>query len=609
MIRLLPSMIAVALAVCVAGAVPAAATTTLRANDGADSVLLYRVLHQDRRPLLASLRAGAGGFGPPRPIAPPYAVDQQDAVVDDAGGVTAVWKRDGPPHTGLVAAVRPPGGTFGPPQRVSTGAFVDELELAGNASGDAMAVWSREDRPARYSLRPAGGRFTKPRPLPGGSLRALRAAVVDADGGALVLMSKLDPKTEDATLRSFYRPRDGAFGAETELPGDVPDEASIASNRRGDVLIAWTADGEVRVAERPTGGTFGPSMTLARSSGGIQAVALGPNGDAVVAVGAQPLTVIARDAKRAWSAPSQVNGVPGGNLTAAVDGDGAMALAWTTSDHAVEAVYKPAGGEFGQPIGLAGARLGAPGPADAPSLSIGRGGAATAVWEASNGELVSVLARDFGATGAATPDRVARFRTYVRERPRSACRPAWGRTVKHNRRATIFEQTRGFDRGVLWGCLFGRGAIVGFDVYEGGPYPPVRLVGPLVGAAGDQCDAETCETTVDVTDLRDEEDGVNRDVRAWPSGGTAQVPALVLKRDGAVAWVSCAAPFDPQEGELTHGCTARGRARKRVFAWDIARKTPRQIGVGRRIDPRSLTLRGGRLSWKSGTQRHSSRLR
>src|SRR3954453_1722707 len=162
----------------------------------------------------------------------------------------------------------------------------------------------------RYSLRPAGGRFATPRALPGGYQRTLRGAVVDADGGALVLISKLDPHTEEATLRSFYRPRDGDFGAETELPGGVPDEASIATNRRGDVLIAWTADGEVRVAERPAGGTFGPPLTLAMSSGGVQAVAVGPNGDAVVTVGARPLTAITRDAQGRWSAPRPVSGVP-----------------------------------------------------------------------------------------------------------------------------------------------------------------------------------------------------------------------------------------------------------------------------------------------------------
>jgi hypothetical protein len=150
-----------------------------------------------------------------------------------------------------------------------------------------------------------------------------------------------------------------------------------------------------------------------------------------------------------------------------------------------------------------------------------------------------------------------------------------------------------------------RGALVALDEGEG-LFPPIALAGPLVGYASDSCDPDECDTFVFVTDLRDEIDGVNRIVSAGP-GRTSEVPALVLKPNGAAAWVSCPA-YNPTYGAID-SCKARSRTRKWVYA--LARRSfrPRLLDVSRHIDPASLALRGSRVTWRRNGKLQAARLR
>jgi hypothetical protein len=596
-----------------AGGDRAAATVSIHGNDGDDAVVLYQVLTQTHRPLFASARGSGGAFGPLRAVKPAYEFDQQDAVVDDAGGAVAIWRRERPSE--VVAAVKPPDGAFSRPRRLSTGVAADLVALAGNGRGDVIAVWSRGRGSLRYSFRPAGGAFGPPASLPGDARLGSLRAFVDEDGGALVFVQAPAAGADRTHIDALYRPPGGTFGPAREVPGapgHALGEASAASNRRGDLLIAWNEGGILKAVERVRGGDFGEPFTVTSGLGpdeAVTAVALGSGGDGLIAYGDTPLELVVRDGAGAWSAPRPMPGFRGVGLRAQVDPLGNAVLSWADTSRELKAVYRTAGTDFGAPLSLAPARPSAPGPMVGPSLSIDGSGEATIAWEESDGEHVSAYARSFGAAGAEPRVRLGRFRTYVQEAPRSACRPRWGKVVKRSRRAALIESRRVYESGVLFACLFGRGAIFASDEFEGGPFPQIGLAGPFLAAAGDSCDPEYCDTTVEVTDLRDETDGANRSANAWPGGGTAEVPALKLKPNGAVAWIACYAPLGPERGTVTFRCTVRGRARKRVFVWDRVAGKPRQVDVGRRIDPESLLLRGSRLTWVNRGERHAARLR
>jgi hypothetical protein len=285
---------------------------------------------------------------------------------------------------------------------------------------------------------------------------------------------------------------------------------------------------------------------------------------------------------------------------------GDAALSWASLDRAVHGSYRPAGSPFGTPRKLSRPRPFAPGGTFVrPGLALDGAGRATVTWEESDGRYVSVYARDFYAGRAPARVRIGRLPTYRREGPASDCRPSWGRVVRSSHQSTVLVSTHGYDKGAHYGCLLARGAVVAlFD--EDGLFPPIALAGPLIGYANDSCGPDECETLVSVTDLRDEGDGVNRGAPAGV-GGTSEVPALVLKPNGALAWVSCSS-LDPAFGAI-HSCTAGSRKRKRVYAMDSRTFRPRLMDVSRRISPQSLTLQGSRLTWRRGGKLRGTRLR
>jgi hypothetical protein len=82
---------------------------------------------------------------------------------------------------------------------------------------------------------------------------------------------------------------------------------------------------------------------------------------------------------------------------------------------------------------------------------------------------------------------------------------------------------------------------------------------------------------------------------------------VVLKSNGAVAWVSCST-LNPSYGAI-HSCTARSGKRKRVYAFDRRGARPRLLDVSKRIDPATLTLRGSRLTWRRNGKLQAARLR
>jgi hypothetical protein len=107
-----------------------------------------------------------------------------------------------------------------------------------------------------------------------------------------------------------------------------------------------------------------------------------------------------------------------------------------------------------------------------------------------------------------------------------------------------------------------------------------------------------------VTDMRDISDGVSR---GW-TAGPAEVPAIRLRPNGAVAWVSCPGTDGLEDGAIV-ACKKGTHARKRVYVLGSRAWRPRLAGTSRQIDPLSLALGGSRLTWRDGRTLRSTRLR
>lgn len=273
-------------------------------------------------------------------------------------------------------------------------------------------------------------------------------------------------------------------------------------------------------------------------------------------------------------------------------------MAWATADHAVRGAYRPAGGKLGTPILLAPRRPFAPPSYDEPSLVMEGSGRATAAWEESDAVTVRTITRDFDATGVEPAVVVDSVPSFVREGPPEACRPPGAIVVLSSRNATVFT----FDD--LYpgyrACLLARGTPVRMTLSPE-EYPQDvsawSLAGPFAAYATGYQGHSADFSTMRVLDLRDPDSGANRSVKLGDGLNSPVVLATSrLKPNGAVAWIHC----DPD---------CDGRRPKRVFAWNIHSARPRLLDSGRRIDHRSLKLRGSRLTWRKRGKLRSARLR
>jgi hypothetical protein len=87
-----------------------------------------------------------------------------------------------------------------------------------------------------------------------------------------------------------------------------------------------------------------------------------------------------------------------------------------------------------------------------------------------------------------------------------------------------------------------------------------------------------------------------------------KVGSVVVRERGAVAWISCEVRFaDSPPTSRAPECVGPG-ALDRVYRAS-ARGRPRVLDKGRDIDPDTLRLRGTRLSWRSGGQTRTARMR
>jgi hypothetical protein len=595
-----------------AAAVPASARTELAGNERGDQILLDQVLSQTTRPLFAAIRPAGRRFDRLRPISGKFSAMRQEIAMDGRGGAVAVWRRterSGRETSDLVAAVRPPGGRFGRPHLLSHQASRAQVKV--NPHGDAIVAWATVGSKWHYSFRPAGGGFQHAGALPGAEGPGELA--LDADGGTFAVYDIDDPDTYGPRTRSAYRPPGGDFGHFADVSGPIVGEglrgAKMGSNARGDTLLVWPFDGDLNVAERPAGATSFGEPSVAPGSPGqdesVAAVTVGRAGEAAIAYGRHPIKVVTRDRSGAWSAPRELGSVaPYDRVRMRMNANGDAAIAWGARRLRVRAAYRAASGTFSAPVTVAPARPTAPQDVMRPALAIDGRGRATVTWERSDGAHVYTLARSIRNARLGRPRLLARKRSFVREGPRSTCTvPYEGqRIVRRTRLATLISGAT----GEYYGCLLARGTRIDLGGFDG-IYPPKAIAGSLVAAAIDFCEeGDDCATMVEVVDLRDEWLGVNRFVSAGP--GYSEIRSLVLKRDGAVAWAGCSSRYGPAYGRVGYECK-RGDASRRVFALDRRSRKPRQLDVGRRIDPKSLRLRGSRLSWLKAGRRRYGRLR
>jgi hypothetical protein len=175
------------------------------------------------------------------------------------------------------------------------------------------------------------------------------------------------------------------------------------------------------------------------------------------------------------------------------------------------------------------------------------------------------------------------------------------------------KQTRVYRIGkTLWACLYAEDRRLNLALPDNAQeywygLPAVKVVGPVVAwavTAPDDPDAPL-RTTIERVDLRSEG---YVDFRSVPAADTRipKVGSLVLRRDGAAAWIAC--PGKRRSvGEFKKTCDSPGHP-DGVYTLKPQAKSAKLVARGTRIDPHSLQLRGSRITWTQRGRTRAARL-
>ena len=549
-----------------------------------------------------------GAFGALAGTAP-----ARDALALDArGGATALYSI----NDGVQAFVAPPGGTFGP--AVNLGVFNGERALlAVDRGGAAAAAWIHEGR-LRVAVRLAGMPFAPA--VDAGPASGVGGVAISSDGTVSALVTRPAPAASSTTSRSdavlvTIRPRAG-MPETVVLAGE--EGLALARSVSGQLLAVMQAGARlvaqlIDASGRPAPGALGvggPGSGYVDVLGAV----LEPDGRAVVAwtVPAGRYRLPGRvlvgegDAAAAFAEPRRLDRageVSGAMLAANERGD--AVLVWSAVGYRPRAALRPAGATFGAAV-VVSARAGWP-----PTAGVLPDGQALVGWTEQDGMVSRQLVARLSEAGAALPQVLAEASLRLRPRQRARCRAARRSVLARNRFAVYRRVGRGSRREI---CSLITG--VSETVQDGDDFvDSVRLAGPLAARASVSGeDAGTDQYAEAVIVVYDTRTGRSPGALGVELGEEVAVGDLVLAPDGAYAVTVCSTGYDlygeKSPTRLARRLCARPGARVQVIVVDeIGPGRRRVISKGRAIDPRSLRLRGRRVTWQQNRRTRTTTLR
>ncbi len=175
-----------------------------------------------------------------------------------------------------------------------------------------------------------------------------------------------------------------------------------------------------------------------------------------------------------------------------------------------------------------------------------------------------------------------------------ACGPKGATTLAASRAARVYvtgNRVYGCSRHGTTSFLLGQRA----TCIQAVRVDPVVVAGKFAAYGSERCGVDTGNTAVIVRRLSDGKTLRSAAATSPPGAESYQsVGSLVLKRDGAVAWIGMGSSI----GQHTH--------RTEVYKAD-SHGSVQRLDSGDAIRPGSLVLSGSRLSWKHGdTVRHAT---
>lgn len=250
----------------------------------------------DRRLPFRFAEPGAG-FGPAEPVGAERGGFEPVIALGPSGEALAVWVTGGQ-RSRLLAAYRPADGRFEPATVLSEdpppGEQTATVEFDARGVGTVLWAASTGAGHLRVRDRSTAGVWSAEETIPAPG--AFRPQLVVASSGAATAAWRQDaPGLNRTRVAAAARAPDGRFGSPQVVAGAQrePSEAVLASNDRGDAVVAWVqstdtrrgVDFSVHGAFRAGGGRFGSPTRLSRlrREGAEPSVSVGETGRMILA--------------------------------------------------------------------------------------------------------------------------------------------------------------------------------------------------------------------------------------------------------------------------------------------------------------------------------------
>jgi PKD domain len=306
-------------------------------------------------------RAPLGGFSAPLALAPAGENRAPQAAVDGAGDATVVWFGSSGSNFLAQAATVMDGMASAPVTLSVTGKNSTFPTVAMNDRGDTIVAWTRGEGSSgiiQASFRPAGGSFGAAVNLSSGGESATdpRVAIDDA-GDATVVWDRyngVDEVVEEATRPAAT----GSFSKAVVLSNEAEPSIQpfVAMNAEGDTAVTWASSNGtyelVQVALRRAGGTFGKTVSVSAegANAAFPQVALDGRGDPSVVWTREFVVQYAAGTSSNTFTPVQSLAFLSWAPSIAEDPAGDTLVSYANlQNNSAFAVVRPAEGRFGEP--------------------------------------------------------------------------------------------------------------------------------------------------------------------------------------------------------------------------------------------------------------------
>lgn len=338
--------------------------------------------------VLKATRQGGGAYAPQVGIGP-------------TGAATALWHglarleastfpgKGGWSHPGFVSSMR----EEPQPARLAVDAHSGVKAVFASRRGKSFTIelatgGPRSGRRAARTLASSRYPFEEPQ------------IATDARGETLIAWVSGGPRPRLRALVLSPQGRSGPAQTVASMKTGMK-ELHLAANARGEAILAWRAGGgRVEAARRAAGARFGHAVVVSRGADSELTATIESGGEAIVLFTHSGKTVeaAAQRPRARWSAPTQLT--PGRETTepqiAADPSGGAAVAVWATGrsgSHAgaIEATTRGLNGGWQQPVTVF------PAGSFSPAVAVSANGSATAAWvsEAPGLGFETVEAADF----------------------------------------------------------------------------------------------------------------------------------------------------------------------------------------------------------------------